>query len=171
MLPWSAGYSPIHVMTQQYHLAQCNVGRAKGPMDGPVMAGFVARLADINALADGSPGFIWRLQTESGNATEIQAFEDPLVLVNLSVWESPDHLRDYVYRSDHVNVMKQRRSWFEKFDGMYLVLWWIPVGHIPTTQEARQRLAHLQMHGDTPHAFSFARMFPAPAEVLDASIA
>jgi hypothetical protein len=149
-------------MTQKYQLAQCNIGRAKGPMDGPVMAGFAARLNDINALADGAPGFVWRLQTDAGNATSIQTYEDPLILVNLSVWESPEHLRAFVYRTDHANVMRQRRQWFERFEGVYLVMWWVPAGHIPTTTEAQERLAHLQKHGDTPHAFSFARLFPSP---------
>ncbi len=149
-------------MAHKYHLAQCNIGRAKGPMDDPVMAGFAARLDDINALADGFPGFIWRLKTESGNATSIQAFEDSLILFNLSVWESPEPLRSFVYRSDHASVMRQRRSWFERFDGVYLVLWWVPAGHVPTVQEARERLAHLQQHGETSHAFSFARIYPSP---------
>jgi hypothetical protein len=149
-------------MTQKYQLAQCNIGRAKGPMDGPVMAGFAARLEDINALADGAPGFVWRLQTDEGNATSIQTYEDPLILVNLSVWESPEHLRAFVYRTDHANVMRQRRQWFERFEGVYLVLWWVPAGHIPTTSEAKERLAHLQKHGDTPHAFSFGHLFPSP---------
>jgi Domain of unknown function (DUF3291) len=149
-------------MTEKYQLAQCNIGRAKGPIDSSVMAGFAARLEDINALADGAPGFVWRLQTDAGNATSIQAYEDPLILLNLSVWESPDYLRAFVYRSDHANVMRQRRQWFERFDSAYLVMWWVPAGHIPTPIEARERLAHLQEHGETPHAFSFARLFPAP---------
>ena len=149
-------------MPGKYRLAQCNVGRAKGPMDGPVMAGFAARLDDINALAERSPGFVWRLQTAAGNATSIHVFEDESILMNMSVWESPDALRAYVYRSDHVNVMRQRKAWFEKFEGVYLVLWWIPVGHIPTPQEARERLAHLQEHGESAHAFSFAKIYPAP---------
>jgi hypothetical protein len=155
-------------MTRKYQLAQCNIGRAKGPMDGPVMAGFAARLDDINALADGAPGFVWRLQTDAGNATSIQAYDDPLILVNLSVWESPDHLRAFVYRSDHANVMRQRRQWFERFEGVYLVLWWVPAGHIPTPAEAKERLAHLQKHGETAHAFSFARIFPAPDQADEA---
>jgi hypothetical protein len=152
------------VMSQKYQLAQCNVGRAKGPIDEPVMAGFVARLDEINAVADGAPGFVWRLKTDDGNATSIQAFEDKLILFNMSVWESPEHLRSFVYRSDHAQVMRQRKSWFERFEGVYLVLWWVPAGHIPTVQEARERLAHLQTHGESPHAFSFARIFPSPAD-------
>ncbi|HEV7714325.1 MAG TPA: DUF3291 domain-containing protein [Steroidobacteraceae bacterium] len=150
------------VLAKTYQLAQCNIGRAKASMDDAVMAGFAARLEDINALADGTPGFVWRLQTDEGNATSVQAFEDNLVLFNMSVWETPDQLRSFVYRSDHANVMRQRRSWFEKFDGIYLVLWWIPAGHIPTVEEAKQRLAHLQAHGESPHAFSFAQIHPSP---------
>ena len=149
-------------MPQPFELAQCNIGRARGAIDGAVMAGFVARLDDINSLAEGAPGFIWRLKTDAGNATSIQAFDDPLVLINLSVWESPDALRSFVYRSDHANVMRQRKSWFEKFDGMYLVLWWVPAGHRPTTLEAKARLDHLQRHGESVHAFSFAKLYPAP---------
>jgi hypothetical protein len=132
------------------------------------MAGFAARLDDINALADGAPGFVWRLQTDAGNATSIQTYEDPLILVNLSVWESPEHLRAFVYRTDHANVMRQRRQWFERFEGVYVVMWWVAAGHIPTTNEAKERLAHLQKHGETAHAFSFARIFPSPDRVGEA---
>jgi hypothetical protein len=149
-------------MSTQYQLAQCNIGRAKASMDDAVMAGFAARLDDINALADGAPGFVWRLQTEAGNATSVHAFEDDMILFNMSVWESPEQLRSFVYRSDHASVMRQRRSWFEKFEGVYLVLWWIPAGHIPTVEEAKLRLAHLQKHGESAHAFSFARIYPSP---------
>jgi hypothetical protein len=152
-------------MATKYHLAQCNIGRAKGPMDGPVMAGFAARLDDINALADAAPGFVWRLQTEAGNATSIHVFDDERLLLNMSVWESPERLRSFVYRSDHANVMRQRKSWFEKFEGMYLVLWWVPLGHSPTPEEAKERLAHLEAHGETSHAFSFGRIFPSPDDV------
>jgi hypothetical protein len=152
-------------MGTQYQLAQCNIGRAKGPMDGSIMAGFAARLADINALADGAPGVVWRLQTAEGNATSLHVFDDERLLLNMSVWESPEHLRAFVYRSDHINVMRQRKAWFEKFEGIYLAMWWVPAGHIPTPQEAKERLAHLQEHGESAHAFSFGRIFPAPDDV------
>jgi hypothetical protein len=156
-------------MGHRYHLAQLNIGRMKAPPEDPMIAGFMARLDDVNALADAAPGFVWRLQTNDGNATAIRPYpEDALLLVNMSVWKSPEDLRNFVYRSDHVNVMRQRRSWFEKFDGMYYVLWWVPAGHIPTIEEAKARLAHLQTHGETAHAFSFARLFPAPGETGDA---
>ncbi len=150
-------------MSDRYHLAQLNVGRMKAPPEDPMIAGFMARLDDINALADEAPGFVWRLQTDDGNATAIRPYpDDDLLLVNMSVWKSPEELRNFVYRSDHVNVMRQRRSWFEKFDGMYYVLWWVPTGHIPTMEEAKARLEHLRKHGETAHAFSFAKLFPAP---------
>ena len=151
-------------MSKRYHLAQINIGRLRAPVTDPMIAGFVARLDDINALADGSPGFVWRLQTDEGNATSIRAFEDPLLALNMSVWENPEALRQFVYSSDHVNVMRQRRAWFERFDGFYMVLWWVPKGHVPTVDEAKARLEHLNRHGESAHAFTFAKIFPAPDE-------
>jgi len=145
-----------------YHLAQINVARMRAPLTDPLMAGFVARLAEINALADGSPGFIWRFQTDEENATALRLFEDDLLLVNFSVWTSLADLSNYVYNSEHRQVMKLRRQWFERFDGSYTALWWIPPGHIPTVQEANERLTHLRTYGETPHAFSFKKTFPMP---------
>ena len=150
---------------QDYQIAQVNIARMRAPLDDPLMAGFVARLAEVNALADQSPGFVWRLQTEEGDATYIRPFDDDRILFNLSVWESVEHLKVYVYRSAHNEVMRQRRQWFEKFDGMYMALWWVKTGHIPTVAEAKQRLAHLQHHGETPFAFTFRRLFPPASAV------
>jgi heme-degrading monooxygenase HmoA len=144
-----------------HHLAQLNIGLAKGSMDGPVMAGFRAALEPINALADRAPGFIWRLQTEDGDATAIRPYEDERMIVNMSVWESLESLRAFVYTSGHTSVMRNRRRWFEKLD-MYLVLWWVPAGHTPTIEEAKERLEHLGRHGPTLHAFTFRVSFPAP---------
>ena len=144
------------------HLAQVNIARMRGPLDSAVMAEFVARLDEINALADGSPGFVWRLQTDAGNATALRPYDDQLILINMSVWETPEALRDYVYRSSHAGVMRQRRAWFERFDGMYYALWWVHAGHIPSIEEAKQRLDELRAYGDGPRAFSFAKIFPAP---------
>jgi hypothetical protein len=149
-----------------YHLAQLNVARMLAPLTDPLMAGFVARLDEINALADGRPGFVWRLQTEEGDATSIRPFEDDLILVNLSLWASLQDLSSFVYASDHRQVMKQRRQWFRRFDGPYMVLWWVPQDHIPTVEEARERLEHLRTHGETPHAFTFKKPFPAPDEII-----
>lgn len=142
------------------HLAQANIARMKAPLEDPVMAGFVARLDEINALADRSPGFVWRLQTSGGNATDLRPYDDDRILFNLSVWESIEELRQYVYYTAHVEVFRNRQAWFEHFAGAYLALWWIPEGHIPGIDEAKQRLTHMQAHGPTPFAFTFKRPFP-----------
>ena len=144
---------------QELQLAQVNIGRARGAIDEPVMREFVARLVEINALADGSPGFVWRLQTEDGDATAIRPYPDERVLINLSVWADLDALRGYVYRSAHAAVMRRRREWFERFEGVFVALWWVPAGHRPSVAEAVERLAHLEAHGPTPYAFSFAQPF------------
>lgn len=145
-----------------FHLAQLNIARILAPMDSPTMAGFAARLDDINALADSAPGFVWRLQTESGNATEIKAFNDDWLLVNMSVWESVEQLKTFTYNTAHAEVMRQRRQWFEPHTEMYMALWWIPAGHIPTVEEAKERLSHLQKNGESEYAFTFKRVFSAP---------
>ena len=147
-----------------YHLAQINIGRALAPLDDPLLAGFMSRLDDINALADASPGFVWRLQSDSGNATDIQAFSDPRMLINLSVWESLESLFDFVYRSGHTAVMAQRREWFETSGSPYMALWWVSAGHQPSVEEALGRLEHLERHGPTPEAFTFKQHFAAPAD-------
>lgn len=146
-----------------FHLAQINVGRLLAPIDDPRIAEFVARLDEINALADRTPGFVWRMQTEAGNATSLPYNDDPLVIANMSVWESVEALRDYVYRSAHVDVMRKRLTWFEKPPVPMYCLWWIPAGHIPTLAEGRARLEHYQQHGATDVSFWFAKPAPHPA--------
>ncbi len=150
----------------KFHLAQLNIARALAPLDDPLMADFVAALDRINALAEASPGFVWRLQDESGNATEIRAFDDPLVIVNLSVWESVEALFDYVYKGGHAGVLARRRGWFEKAEGPHLALWWVPAGHRPDVFEARERLARLEKKGPSAEAFTFGRRFPAPNRAM-----
>jgi hypothetical protein len=145
-----------------YHLAQLNIGRMRAPLESPVMADFVAQLDEINALADGSPGFIWRLQGEANNATDLRPYGDDRIIVNMSVWESLDALKAYVYRSGHASVMRRRREWFEHFDGMYMALWWVEAGYIPTVGEAKERLLHLEKHGPTADAFTFKQPFAPP---------
>ena len=153
-------------MKPQCHIAQVNIARAHAPIEDPSMAGFVARLDEINALAEASPGFVWRLKTDDGNATSLQPYEDERILINLSVWESVEHLQQFVYRSAHAKVMRQRKEWFEKFDRNYLALWWVAAGHAPSIAEAKERLAYLQLNGASEFAFSFAQQFPAPCMVL-----
>src|SRR5688572_1077915 len=156
-------------MTGKFHIAQINIARLLAPLDDPRLAGFVSRLDEINALADSMPGFVWRLQTDEGDATSLRPYPDDFIIVNMSVWETPGQLREYVYRSMHAEVMKQRKSWFERFDGMYYALWWVPAGHIPSVEEARERLEHLRAHGESERAFSFKRLFPAPGSSDTAS--
>jgi len=143
-------------------LAQFNVARMRAPIDDPVMEGFRSQLDRINALADGSPGFVWRLQTDGGDATAIRAYADPLVIVNMSVWESLEALHQYVYKSPHVGPLRSRREWFEPATGPVLVLWWIRRGHVPTVEEAMGKLEHLRAHGPTAKAFTFREPIPPP---------
>ncbi len=145
-----------------FHLAQINIARLIAPIDDPKIAEFVAQLAPINAVADAAPGFVWRLQSASGNATDIVYSDDPFIIVNMSVWESVEALRNYVYSSEHIQVFRDRAKWFEKMEKPHYCLWWIPAGHIPAVSEGRERLEHYQQHGPTPHAFWFSRHFPAP---------
>ncbi len=147
-----------------YHIAQINVARMLAPIDDPIMEAFVAQLPPINALADASPGFVWRLQTEEGDATSLKVYDDNMIIVNISVWKNVESLREYAYRSKHTGVMRDRTRWFEKFDGPYYALWWVPAGHIPTTEEGKERLDHLREHGDSSYAFSFKNVFLMPEE-------
>ena len=148
-----------------FHIAQVNMGRIKAPLDDPTMAGFVRRLDEVNALADSSPGFVWRLQTSEGNATYFRPYpEDDRILLNMSVWETVESLRNYVYRTIHAELLKQREQWFEKFAGPYLALWWVPAGHLPGLDEAKKRIAHLDKHGPTQFAFTFKNVFPPDEE-------
>ena len=145
-----------------YHLAQINIARLLAPLDDPQLAEFVANLVPINALADGSPGFVWRFQTAAGDATSVRPYEDALIIVNFSVWTSVEALKSYVYQSAHAEIMRKRRQWFEKMADSYMALWWIPAGHTPTWPEAQARLAALRQQGETPYAFTFRRLFPPP---------
>jgi hypothetical protein len=141
-------------------LAQINVARLREPIDSELLADFVAALDPVNALADGSPGFVWRLQTEDGDATSIRVFDDDMVIVNMSVWASLEDLKAFVYRGDHAQVMRNRKKWFHQMRETYVALWWIPEGHIPTVEEAVQRLEHLRANGPSAWAFTFKSHFP-----------
>ena len=152
-------------MSDSYHLAQINIATAKAPLDSPVMKGFVDQLDAINTLADRSPGFVWRLQTDDGDATALQVFDDERIIVNISVWESLDALKTYVYSGDHLTVLKNKKNWFAKMDGPSLALWWIPEGHIPSIADAKAVLETLKTKGPSPEAFTFANPFPAPSTV------
>jgi hypothetical protein len=141
------------------HLAQLNIGRLSAPIDDPVIDDFRMSLARINSIAEASPGYVWRLQDESGNATSIKAFQDELEIINLTVWESIEALADFTYRSSHVELLRRRRDFFEVPDQPILCLWWIPEGTVPNVEEAVSRLDYLRTHGPSPRAFTFRNRF------------
>jgi heme-degrading monooxygenase HmoA len=138
-----------------HHLAQLNIAKTRYPLDDQGMRDFVDNLEPINQLAEESPGFVWRLKDESGDATSINVFDDASIIVNMSVWDSAESLKAFAYNSHHAAFVKRRREWFERLTESYYVLWWVPAGHIPTVEEAKKRLAHLREKGESPYAFSF----------------
>ena len=137
------------------HLAQLNVGRARFATDDPRMAEFMGGLDSVNALAERSPGFVWRLQSEAGNATDIKLTDDPQFIVNLSVWETPEQLEHFVWNTVHKRIYEKKGNWFEAKTASHFVMWWVPAGHIPTPEEALARLDHLTQHGASEHAFGW----------------
>jgi heme-degrading monooxygenase HmoA len=157
-----------------HQLAQVNIARLRAPLDSPQLAEFVAALDSVNASADTAAGFVWRLQTEDGNSTAIRAFEWDTagsvgVIVNMSVWRSVEDLAQWVYGDMHRAVLRRRREWFERVAEATLALWWVPVGHLPTTAEAEERIRHLRAYGTTPLAFNFRRTFARPGSTQDGS--
>lgn len=137
-------------------LAQINVARLRVPEGDPIVADFFANLDRINALAESSDGFIWRLKDEAGNATGIQATPDPLLIINMSVWRDIEALRHFVYRSAHSGIMRRRTEWFEPLGTAHQALWWVEAEQMPTESEGMARLALLREHGPTREAFTFA---------------
>ncbi len=146
-----------------FHLAQANIAVSRYPMDAPEMEGFTSRLDEINALADGSPGFVWRATGDEIDAAARAAFDEPKLLFNLTVWESFDALNDYVYRSAHADVLRQRAKWFDRGERSAFVLWWIPAGELPTIEDTRSRFESLWSDGPGQDAFTFRHHFDPPA--------
>lgn len=145
-----------------WHLAQYNVARLLQPLDHPSLADFVAALEPINRLAEEWPGFVWRHQTPEGDSTALRPYPDDRIIINFSVWIDAQSLHDYTYKSDHVDVFRRRREWFERNLEAHLVMWWIQAGHVPTIEEADERLSMLRARGPTPDAFTFRRRFDPP---------
>lgn len=158
----SLGTLPPMVDQAAHHLAQFNISTLRRPLDDPMLADFVAGLDDINGLADRSDGFVWRLQTDAGDLTSVRPYDDPDVIVNLSVWTSLEALRAFAYRSGHLEFLRRRTEWFVPMPGDTVVAWWVPVGHRPDIAESIDRLARLNASGSTPDAFSMRRPFPPP---------
>ena len=147
-----------------HELAQMNVALPLAPLESPVMAEFMANLDRVNALAEASPGFVWRLQDDAGNATSLRPM-GPDALVNMSVWRDVESLGDFVHKSAHVEYLKRRKEWFRRIAEAYVVLWWVPAGHRPTVEEGVERLMLLRAQGPTPRAFTFRQLHPAPSVV------
>ena len=152
-------------MNSRWHLAQMNIAQARGPLDDPVMAGFVQKLDEINALADAAPGFVWRLHEHGlgGSDPVAQAYSAAGIIVNMSVWESFETLHHFVYHTAHGQLLRHRREWFERFEGRWSALWWVPAGHVPSVAEGRERLDSLREHDATAFAFNFQKPFAAAA--------
>ncbi|PSL47973.1 uncharacterized protein DUF3291 [Chitinophaga niastensis] len=150
----------------EYYLAQVNIAKMLAPLDNPVMADFVANLDRINHIAENSEGFIWRLKDDQNNATSIKIFDDDYLLVNLSVWKNVDALFQFTYQSDHVEIFKRKKEWFEKMSDMHMGLWYVPAGHLPTIADTQERLTYLRNNGSTPFAFTFKNRF-TPADVVN----
>jgi len=141
-------------------LAQINIARLRAPIDDPSIKEFVDALDHVNALGDRSPGFVWRLHSDLGAAVDIRAYDDPLIIINMTMWRSVEALRNFAYRSEHVSYFRRRREWFEPMDTPSVALCWVPEDHRPTFEEGRDRLDHLTAHGPSPYAFTFATISP-----------
>lgn len=153
-----------------YHIAQVNIARLLAPIDDPLIADFVAQLDDVNALADESTGFVWRLKGDGNDATSLRPYQDERIIVNMSVWETVDDLYQFTYYSGHVEVFRRRTEWFSKLGAPAMAMWWIPEGHIPTTDEAKAKLALIEQHGPTPAAFTFKQQFPIEAALAHQTV-
>ena len=146
-----------------WYLAELNVARLRRPLDHPETAEFVAALDHVNALAESSPGFVWRLTDDSGlSSSYVRGDDDPLVIINLSVWTSPDALHDFVFRSAHTPFLRRRREWFERMVEAFLVCWWVPAGSVPTVEESLVRLGRLRRDGVSDDAFTLRDRRPPP---------
>ena len=146
-----------------YELAQVNIGRLKAPLDSPQLKEFVDNLDPVNADADAADGFVWRLQSDAGDATDIAVFGDEWLIVNMSVWRDTNALTAYMYQGRHREMLARRREWFERVAEAMVALWWVPAGHRPTVAEAEERVLHLRANGPTPYAFTLRTSFPPGA--------
>ena len=153
-----------------FELAQVNISRLLASLDSPLLADFMAALDEVNAAGDRAPGFVWRMQTEDGNATAVRAFgwdvgDSHGVIVNLTVWTSVEALADFAFSGEHLAIMRRRRRWFARAAQATTALWWVPTGHPPSTDEAEDAVRRLRADGPTPRAFTFRQPFPAPDAV------
>ncbi|WP_328438584.1 DUF3291 domain-containing protein [Streptomyces sp. NBC_00444] len=143
-----------------YELAEVNIARLKFPLDSPELKDFVDALDPVNADADAADGFVWRLQSDAGDATDIQVFGDEWLIINMSVWRDADALTAYMYQGRHREMLARRREWFERVEEAMTAMWWVPAGHRPTVAEAESRLLQLRTNGPTPYVFTLRTSFP-----------
>ncbi|MGX1314440.1 hypothetical protein RKD24_004559 [Streptomyces calvus] len=154
-----------------YELAQVNIARLKARLDSPQLQDFVAALDPVNADADATDGFVWRLEGEGGDATDIAVFDDPWLIVNMSVWRDIEALTAFMYRGRHREMLARRREWFERVEEAMVALWWVPSGHRPAVTEAEARILHLRANGPTPYAFTLRTSFsPGAAQPLTGEV-
>ncbi|WP_329545490.1 MULTISPECIES: DUF3291 domain-containing protein [unclassified Streptomyces] len=146
-----------------YELAQVNIGRLKAPLDSPQLKDFVEALDPVNAVADAAEGFVWRLQSDSGDATDLAVFDDEWLIINMSTWRDTNALTAFMYQGQHRELLARRRDWFERVEEAMVAMWWVPAGHRPTVAEAEERILHLREHGPTAYAFTLRKSFPAGA--------
>ncbi|MFC8196755.1 DUF3291 domain-containing protein [Streptomyces sp. NPDC057298] len=150
-----------------YELAQVNISRLQAPLDSPQLKDFVDALDPVNAVADAADGFVWRLQSDEGNATDVSVFGDDWLIINLTVWRDTNALTAFMYQGQHRELLARRNEWFERIREAMTALWWVQAGHRPTVAEAEERLLHLRAHGATEYAFTLRTSFPpGPGEAL-----
>ena len=153
--------------SQPWHLAVVNIAKPSHDLDSPEIAEFMDNLERINELGDNSPGAIWRYQDDSGAATDTRVFDDPTILINYTIWDSVESVKDYVYSGEHLDFFKRRSLWFAPLTDMpALVMWWVPAGSVPELAEARTKIEHLRDNGPTADAFTFAKRFDPPTTKL-----
>ncbi len=149
----------------EHHLAEYNIARLHRPLDDAENAEFVAALGPVNAIAESTPGFVWRLTDDDGGSStnvRIPEIDDPLVIVNLSVWTELESLRHYTTRSGHGAYLRRRRDWFDRLDDHSVVCWWVPAGERPGPSEGHRRLLHLRAHGPAATGWPLTQPFPSP---------
>lgn len=150
----------------KYHIAEINIARMKGVnINDPMMKEFVDNLNIVNQIAEKSNGFVWRLKDENNNATSINPYNDEQVIINVSVWENIETLEEFMYRTFHSEFLKRRKEWFSNFGKAHTAMWWVPEGHIPSLEEAVEKLDYLQKNGATINSFDFRNKFPPPLSI------
>ncbi len=148
-----------------YHIAEINIAKMKGVnINDPIMKEFADNLDEVNRIAEKSEGFVWRLKDDNNNATNFNPYNDVQIIINVSVWTSIETLEQFMYRTFHSEFLRRRKEWFITYGTAHTAMWWVPQGHIPSLQEAVEKLDYLQQHGPSPLSFDLKNKFPAPED-------